>query len=118
MGLTFYVVLLFSLSVHESAHGWMALQLGDDTAARQGRITLNPLSHVDPVGTVLIPFLQVFWTGVPLFGWARPTPVGAQNFRRLARGHVLVASAGPASNALLALLFTAGLYVGRHSSLV
>jgi Zn-dependent protease len=117
MGLTYYVVLLFSLSVHESAHGWMALQIGDDTAARQGRITLNPLSHIDPVGTVLIPLLQVLWGGVPLLAWAKPTPVGAENFRRLARGHVLVAGAGPVSNLILAVLFTAGLYAGRHSSL-
>ena len=115
LGLTHYVVLLFSLSVHESAHGWMALQMGDDTAARQGRVTLNPLSHIDPIGTVMIPLLQIFWGGVPLLGWAKPTPVGAHNFRRLARGHVLVAGAGPASNILLALLFTAGLFVGLRS---
>jgi Zn-dependent protease len=114
-GLTYYVVLLFSLSVHESAHGWMAQQMGDDTAARQGRVTLNPLSHIDPVGTLLIPMLQIFWGGVPLLGWAKPTPVGAQNFRKLARGHVLVAAAGPASNVLLALLFTAGLFLGLRS---
>jgi Zn-dependent protease len=114
-GLTYYVVLLFSLSVHESAHGFMALRMGDDTAARQGRITLNPLSHIDPVGTVLIPLLQIFWGGVPLLGWAKPTPVGAQNFRRLARGHVLVAGAGPASNILLALLFTLLLFLGLRS---
>ena len=114
-GLTYYVVLLFSLSVHESAHGWMALQIGDDTAARQGRVSLNPLVHIDPVGTVLIPLMQIFWGGVPLLGWAKPTPVGAQNFRRLARGHVLVAAAGPASNVLLALLFTAGLFLGLRS---
>jgi Zn-dependent protease len=114
-GLTYYVVLLFSLSVHESAHGWMALQMGDDTAARQGRVTLNPLSHIDPVGTVLIPLLQIFWGGVPLLGWAKPTPVGAQNFQRLARGHVLVAAAGPVSNVILAVLFTAGLFLGLRS---
>jgi len=114
-GLTYYVVLLFSLSVHESAHGWMALRLGDDTAARQGRVTLNPLSHIDPVGTLLIPMLQIFWGGVPLLGWAKPTPVGAHNFKRLARGHVLVAGAGPASNLLLALVFTAALFVGLRS---
>ena len=101
-GLTYYVVLLFSLSVHESAHGWMALRMGDDTAARQGRVTLNPLAHIDPVGTLLIPMLQIFWGGMPLFGWAKPTPVGAHNFKRLARGHVLVAGAGPLSNLLLA----------------
>jgi Zn-dependent protease len=110
-GLTYYVVLLFSLSVHESAHGWMAQRMGDDTASLQGRISLNPLVHIDPVGTVLIPMLQIFWGGVPLLGWAKPTPVGAHNFRKLARGHVLVAGAGPVSNLVLALLFTVGLFL-------
>ena len=93
MGLTTYVVLLFSLSVHESAHGWMALQMGDDTALREGRISLNPLVHIDPIGTLLIPLLQIFGAGIPLLGWAKPTPVGAHNFRKLARGHILVAGA-------------------------
>jgi Zn-dependent protease len=110
-----FLVLLFSLSVHESAHGWAALRMGDDTAARQGRITLNPLSHIDPVGTVLLPAIAFFLGGWPLLGWAKPTPVGAQNFRRLARGHVFVAGAGPASNVLLALLFTLGLFLGLRA---
>jgi Zn-dependent protease len=114
-GLTYYVVLLFSLSVHESAHGWVALRMGDDTAARQGRVSLNPLVHIDPIGTLLIPLLQVFFTGIPLLGWAKPTPVGAHNFRRLARGHVLVAGAGPISNLLLATLFTIGLFVALRA---
>jgi Zn-dependent protease len=110
MRITAYVVLLFSLSVHESAHGWMAYRMGDDTAMRQGRVSLNPLVHIDPVGTVLIPLLQIFGGISWLLGWAKPTPVGAHNFRKLAQGHVLVASAGPVSNMLLALLFTAGLF--------
>jgi Zn-dependent protease len=105
-GLTSYVVLLFSLSFHEAAHAWTAERMGDDTAARQGRITLNPLAHIDPVGTVLIPLIGIFSYGISLIGWAKPTPVGGHNFRRLAQGHVLVAGAGPASNALLALLCT------------
>jgi len=117
MGLTTYVVLLLSLSVHESAHGWMALQMGDDTAASQGRITLNPLAHIDPIGTVLIPLVQIFGAGIPLIGWAKPTPVGAHNFKRLARGHILVAGAGPVSNMVLALLFTAGLFVAVKTGL-
>ena len=96
-------MLLFSLSLHESAHGWMAYRMGDDTAVSQGRVTLNPLAHIDPIGTVLFPLIQIFG-GVPLLGWAKPTPVGAHNFRRLAQGHVLVAGAGPASNLLLALV--------------
>lgn len=114
-GITYYVVLLFSLSVHESAHAWMALRMGDDTAARQGRISLNPLVHIDPIGTVLIPLVQVLWGGVPLLAWAKPTPVAGHNLRRLARGHVLVAGAGPVSNLLLALVFTAALFVGLRT---
>jgi Zn-dependent protease len=115
--LTAYVVLLFSLSVHESAHGWMAYRMGDDTAMRQGRVSLNPLVHIDPVGTVLIPLLQIFGGVSWLLGWAKPTPVGAHNFRRLAQGHVLVAGAGPVSNMLLALIFTAGLFVADRADL-
>lgn len=110
-GLTSYVVLLFSLSVHESAHGWMALRMGDDTAYRQGRVSLNPLVHIDPIGTVLMPLLQIFASGIPLLAWAKPTPVGAQNFRSLKRGHVLVAGAGPTSNLGLAMIFGAFLFI-------
>lgn len=106
-GLISYVVLLFSLSVHESAHGWMAWKMGDDTAVSQGRVSLNPLVHIDPIGTVLIPLVQLFSPyGRFLIGWAKPTPVGAHNFRKLSQGHILVAGAGPASNMILALLFT------------
>ena len=115
--ITSYVVLLFSVSVHESAHGWMALQMGDDTAASQGRVSLNPLVHIDPVGTVLMPVLQLFFgsSGIPILAWAKPTPVGAHNFRRLARGHVLVAGAGPVSNMILTVFFLAGFYVLVHT---
>jgi Zn-dependent protease len=105
-GLTAYVVLLFSLSVHESAHGWVAWKMGDDTAMSQGRVTLNPISHIDPVGTILMPLMQFLISGAPFLAWAKPTPVGAHNFRKLARGHVLVAGAGPTSNWLLVVLFT------------
>jgi Zn-dependent protease len=102
--LTFYVVLLFAISVHESAHAWAALKMGDDTAARLGRISLNPLVHIDPFGTVIVPLIMSL-TGIPLIGWAKPTPVHAGNFRKLARGQILVAGAGPASNFTLAALF-------------
>lgn len=110
---TSYVVLLFSLSFHEAAHAWMALRLGDDTAAREGRITLDPTAHIDPIGTILMPLLQVIWTGIPWLAWARPTPVSAQNFRRgwFGRGQVVVAGAGPASNLILAAVFTLALVV-------
>lgn len=109
LGLTTYVVLLFSLSFHESAHAWMAWKLGDETALRLGRVSLNPLVHMDPIGTLLFPLIQIF-TSVPLLGWAKPTPYNPANFRRDVRmrtGHVLVAAAGPVSNLLLAFLFGA-----------
>jgi len=114
MGLTYYVVLLFSLSFHESAHAWTASRIGDDTARDLGRVSLNPAVHFDFIGTFLIPMVQIFGpAGIPLMGWAKPTPVVARNFRpgMLSRGQVLVAGAGPASNIVLALLFTAALFV-------
>lgn len=110
LGLAQYVVLLFSLSVHESAHAWTALKQGDHTAKSLGRISLNPLVHIDLVGTVIMPLLMIL-TGVPLLGWAKPTPVNPGHFRSLRRGQIVVAGAGPVSNVLLALLFTAGLFV-------
>jgi Zn-dependent protease len=110
LGLTQYVVLLFSLSVHESAHAWTALKQGDSTAQSLGRISLNPLVHIDVIGTVVLPLIMIF-TGVPLLGWAKPTPVDPRSFKDLRRGQIIVAGAGPVSNLLLALLFTAGLFV-------
>jgi len=110
LGLTQYVVLLFSLSVHESAHAWTALKQGDTTAQSLGRISLNPLVHIDVIGTVVLPLIMIF-TGVPLLGWAKPTPVDPRSFKDLRRGQIIVAGAGPVSNLLLALLFTAGLFV-------
>jgi Zn-dependent protease len=115
LGLTSFVVLLFSLSFHEAAHAWMARRLGDPTAQQEGRISLNPIAHIDPIGTVLIPLIQIFGSGIPLIGWAKPTPYNPGNFNRdvsMARGHVLVAGAGPVSNLVLALVFTALLFVG------
>lgn len=113
MGLTAYVVLLFSLSVHESAHAWMAHKMGDDTALMMGRVSLNPIVHIDPIGTLLFPLVQIF-TGLPFLGWAKPTPYNPANFRRdvsLRQGHMMVAGAGPVSNLLLAVLFTAVFFV-------
>jgi len=103
-------VLLFSLSVHESAHALTALWEGDPTAQSQGRISLNPLVHIDIFGTVVMPLLMIF-TGVPLLGWAKPTPVDPRYFKNLKRGQIIVSGAGPVSNLLLALLFTAGLFL-------
>jgi len=114
IGLTTYIVLLFSLSFHEAAHAWAALRMGDDTALRAGRISMNPIVHIDPLGTVLLPLMMFLSAGTPLFGWAKPTPYNPANFRRdrtMAAGHVTVAGAGPISNLILALLFTLGLFV-------
>jgi Zn-dependent protease len=91
--------LLLSLSFHEWAHAWSASKLGDDTAERMGRLTLNPLAHIDPLGTILLPLL-----GVP-FGWAKPVPVNPARFRRgvhMGRGMMITSAAGPLSNFLLA----------------
>jgi Zn-dependent protease len=111
-----FVLLIFSLSVHECAHAWMASRLGDQTARLQGRITLNPMYHVDPIGTLLFPALMIFGPlfsggamGGFLIGWAKPTPVITRNFKNLVRDDTLVTVAGPASNLLIALVAFVGL---------
>ena len=96
------LVLLFSLTVHEAAHAWTANRLGDPTARDLGRISLNPVVHIDPVGTLLLPLIALM-TGAPLIGWARPVPVSVRHLRHYPRDFMLVAAAGPASNVLLAL---------------
>lgn len=116
-----YVVLLFSLSVHESAHAWMALRLGDDTAEKQGRVSLNPIVHMDPVGTVLMPLLQFLASGLPWLAWAKPTPYNPANFRpdvSMRKGHMLVAAAGPTSNFILAVLLSVTMIVIIRTGLV
>src|SRR5207253_548765 len=97
-----FTVLLFSLTVHESAHAWTADRLGDSTARLLGRVSLNPLVHADPIGTILFPLLAIAG-GVPLIGWAKPVPVDVRQLRHQRRDYVLVAAAGPASNLLLAV---------------
>src|SRR5215813_13044140 len=95
-----FIVLLLSLSIHESAHAWTADALGDPTARYLGRVSLNPLVHADPVGTILFPLLGMF-SGL-MFGWAKPVPVNVSRLRNPSRDHMLVAAAGPISNLLLA----------------
>jgi Zn-dependent protease len=94
-------VLIASLSFHEAAHAWAADRLGDPTARLLGRLSLNPLVHLDPIGTVLFPLVAIA-TGVPLIGWAKPVPVDFRNLREPRRDFALVAAAGPASNLVLA----------------
>jgi Zn-dependent protease len=98
-----YVALLFSLSVHEASHAGAAYRLGDDTAARMGRLTLNPLAHMDFFGTFLFPLVGMT-TGLPMIGWAKPVPVSPPRFDRrwtMRGGYAVVAAAGPASNLVL-----------------
>jgi Zn-dependent protease len=97
-----FIVLLFSLTVHEMAHAWTADRLGDPTARLLGRVSLNPLVHADPIGTVIFPLIAMI-TGAPLIGWAKPVPVNVRQLRHHRRDYVLVAAAGPASNLVMAL---------------
>ena len=112
-----FVILLFSLSFHECAHAWMASRLGDQTARLQGRVTLNPIPHIDPLGTIIFPAMVIFGPllgfRVPflLIGWAKPTPVITRNLKKIVRDDNLITLAGPASNLILALLAFLGLAV-------
>ena len=101
--LSVYVIpILFGITVHEVAHGWVARQFGDRTAEMLGRLTLNPVKHIDPLGTVLVPLLTL-WTGGFIFGWAKPVPINARNLRQPKRDMVAVALAGPGANLIMAL---------------
>jgi Zn-dependent protease len=101
----FFPIFLFSLSFHEASHAWMANRLGDPTARLMGRMTLNPLAHIDWIGTVLFPLMMFLMPGLLLFGWAKPVPVDPRNLRGGRKGNLRVAAAGPISNMLLALAF-------------
>jgi len=98
-----FAVLIFSLTVHEAAHAWSASRLGDDTARRLGRVSLNPVVHVDPIGTLLLPLVAIIGN-LPIIGWAKPTPVNPRNLRHPRRDNVLVTVAGPASNLMIAVV--------------
>ena len=101
--LAFFAILIVSLSIHEAAHAWTANLLGDPTARLLGRMTINPIPHIDPIGTLLLPGIAIF-TGLPLIGWAKPVPVSFQNLRHPRRDFMYIAAAGPASNLLQALV--------------
>jgi Zn-dependent protease len=111
--LVFYLVpMILSLTVHEFAHAFVATKLGDDTPEREERLTLSPLAHIDPVGTLLFPIMMIIFAGGALFGWAKPVNVSPSRFRRgidMHRGMALTAVAGPLSNLLLAVLSIAAL---------
>jgi Zn-dependent protease len=104
--LLYIPILLFSVVIHECAHGYVAYRCGDDTARLLGRITLNPIPHLDPFGSILLPLLLIFSNSRFLIAWAKPVPVNPRNFRNPGRDDILVSVSGPASNILLALCFT------------
>ncbi|MDP1625433.1 MAG: site-2 protease family protein [bacterium] len=98
------LVLLFSVVIHEVSHGFAALFLGDRTAEYEGRLTLNPIKHIDPIGTIVFPFISMLIGGF-IFGWAKPVPYNPYNLRNRRWGEAIVAFAGPLSNIILALIF-------------
>jgi len=98
------IPLLFAITVHEVAHGWVAKQLGDPTADKMGRLTLNPFKHIDPIGTIVVP-LVLLVMNAPVFGWAKPVPVNFRQLSNAKRDMVLVAAAGPAANLIMAIIW-------------
>ncbi len=109
MKLNYFIGILFLITIHEAAHAWMAERCGDPTGRRMGRITLNPLPHLDPVGTVLIPAFMIFINPqFAIIGWGKPCPVNPMNYRNYKRDDMLVSLAGPMANfiaSILALVF-------------
>lgn len=105
------IPVLFAITVHETAHGWMALRLGDPTAKMLGRLTLNPIKHIDPLGTIVVPGILLMLGGF-LFGWAKPVPITWENLRRPKQDMAWVAAAGPLSNLLMALIWAVLIRVG------
>jgi len=112
--ISYVVPMLLSLTVHEYSHARVAYWLGDDTASMQGRLTLNPLAHADPIGTFLMPVLAQLSGGLPLIGWAKPVPVNPARFSRRVSMHLgmaVTAAAGPISNLILMMLAAGGMRI-------
>ena len=100
------IPIVFAITVHEVAHGWVARISGDRTAEMQGRLSLNPIRHIDPIGTVLVPLILLFMPGDFLFGWAKPVPVDSRNLRDPRGNMVWVSAAGPGANLLMAIFWS------------
>lgn len=98
-----FVVFLFSLTLHEAAHAWTSELFGDSTGRYMGRVSLNPMVHIDPVGTILLPLLGAF-TGIPVIGWAKPVPVDPSMWRDKVKANIMVSAAGPIANLLIAVV--------------
>ncbi len=111
------IPMLFAITVHEAAHGWMAGRFGDRTAELLGRVTLNPAKHIDPVGTIVVPVLMIVMSGF-VFGWAKPVPVNGRNLRNPKRDMVPVAFAGPGANLLMALVWALFFHLSVGASAV
>jgi len=108
-------VVLFAITVHEASHGWAAFKMGDPTAHNLGRVTINPLAHIDPIGTVLLPVFLVI-VGLPAFGWAKPVPVNPYNLRNPRRDNLVISAAGPLSNFLVAAVSLVLLLILKFAS--
>jgi len=113
---------IFAITVHEVAHGWVAKKYGDNTASRLGRLTLNPIKHVDLLGTVIVPGLLLMTGTGFIFGWAKPVPVDASNFKRPLQDMAIVALAGPVSNLIMALIWALiirlGIFIGTNAEAI
>ncbi len=107
------IVLVFAFSVHEAAHAYAAMRLGDATAYMLGRVTLNPIKHIDPVGSIIMPLVAMF-SGFPLLGWAKPCPVTLRNFRKVKRDDIITTAAGPLSNLAIAVIALILLVIMKH----
>lgn len=109
------IPVLFAVTLHEVAHGWAALHFGDRTAQMLGRLTLNPIKHIDPVGTIIVPSLLAMTTGF-IFGWAKPVPINARNMKNAKTSMAWVALAGPTANLLMALFWSVIVLIGLSIS--
>ena len=113
---------IFAITVHEVAHGWVAKKYGDNTASRLGRLTLNPVKHVDLLGTIIVPGLLLMTGTGFIFGWAKPVPVDSRNFKRPLQDMAIVALAGPVSNLIMAFLWALiirlGIFIGTNAEAI